>query len=282
MMRSPSHSPTFRAHKHAHEEVVDNEHWYGDGKPSFGKAFSAKKTADRQNTIIEILERAAKRAAKAGNSKLAKAYTDLADRLYYCRSRHRCGSLACPKCARAFQKAKVSAERVLIKALAKSPDKTLVFVTLIPMGMMFAPGNFSQIEITKANRWLKDMLEKTGIDRVIFGSADLGWARRRGGNYIQLHWHLALWTTNPDGLKAKLIDVFLPIHKYEQPVDVTVTWDLKFLPYMNKKIKLPDLLRRARRQLPELSLVLDRTDPLDLMVIKKLRLSAQGGVLTLQ
>jgi hypothetical protein len=66
------------------------------------------------------LGRAAKRAAKAGSNKLAQAYDALADKLDECRPRRRCGSLACPKCARAFQKAKVAAQRVLVKKLAKA------------------------------------------------------------------------------------------------------------------------------------------------------------------
>ena len=52
--------------------------------------------------------------------------------------------------------------------------------------------------------------------------------------------------------------------------------------YMNKAIKLPDLLRRNRRDLPQLLLALDRTNPLDLLVIKGLTLSAQSGRLVLR
>ena len=55
---------------------------------------------------------------------------------------------------------------------------------------------------------------------------------------------------------------------------VQVTSDHGFLPYMNKVIKLPDLLRRARRQLPELLLVLDQCDPLDFVVLRRLAANA--------
>jgi hypothetical protein len=276
------HRPTFRVHVHAHEEVINNEAWYGDGKPSPGKAFTAKRTAERQNKLIKILQRAANKAEKTGNPKLAQRYQNLIDKLDRCESNQRCGSLACLQCARAFQKATVRAENKLIKRLAKDPTRDLVFVTIIPTGMMFQPGTFAQLDMPKANRWLKDALKKAGIkNRTVFGSADLGWDSRRGSKYLQLHWHLGMWTTNPDKLQKKLKKIFKRAKKHERPVDVTVTWDLNFLPYLNKKIKVPDLLRRARRQLAELSLVLDRTDPLELIVLSELRLGAQDGRLRL-
>ena len=50
----------------AHEEIIKNEHWYGDDAPSLGRSFTAKKTAERHQEVVQILVRAAKRAAKAG------------------------------------------------------------------------------------------------------------------------------------------------------------------------------------------------------------------------
>jgi len=65
-------------------------------------------------------------------------------------------------------------------------------------------------------------------------------------------------------------------------VTAVATSDLDFLPYLNKVIKLPKLLRSNRRYLPELLLVLDRTDPLDALVLSKLRISAEKGRLVIQ
>ena len=65
--------------------------------------------------------------------------------------------------------------------------------------------------------------------------------------------------------------------KHEKPVQVRIAYSDGFLGYMNKAIKLPDLLRTNRKRLPELLLVLDRTEPMDLMVSSRLRLSAQFG-----
>ena len=174
-----------------------------------------------------------------------------------CRPRHRCGSSACPKCARAFQRAKVAAEETIIAALTKSrPNKHLVFVTIVPRHMTYLPGQFSQIDVLKANRRLRDVFHRHEIRRVIIGSVDLGWEKRRSSRYLQLHWHLAMWTTNFEGLEAKLKVIFLRAQKYERPVDVRITRILGFLGYKNKIVKLPKLLRHARRQLAELSLLL--------------------------
>ena len=268
----------YQSHVRAHEEVINNKFWYGDDGPSLGRQFSASKMAERQQVVIELLWKAAKKEEKAGNKKLAEEYGNLGDKLNACSPRAHCGSLGCPPCARAFQRAKVAAQDLLIAELAKKrTDRRLVFVSVIPKGMTYAPGQFSQIDIPKANRRLKVALKPIGMNRIMVGSADLGWETRRGGKYIQLHWHLAMWTSNPTRLEKKLKSVFTPTKKYERPVDVTLTRDNGFLAYMSKGIKWPDLLRRNRTHIPELLVALDRMDPLELMVLRKLRLSAQHG-----
>jgi hypothetical protein len=260
-----------------HKTVIAHERWFRKGEPLLGKAFTVKKTVQRHATLINILSRARKRAARAGNDELADTYRRLQAKLTPCHPRRRCGSAACPKCARAFQRAKVDAEETIIASLAKTrATKHLVFVTIIPRGMTYRPGQFSQIDVLKANRWLKDVLDRHGIRRVILGSVDLGWERRRGKKYLQLHWHLAMWTNDPEGLESKLKAIFLRAQKYERPVDVRITTNVEFLGYENKIIKLPRLLRHARRQLAELSLLLDQVDPFDFLFLRKLRLSAQS------
>ena len=85
------------AHIRAHEAVVTNEFWYGDGPPTLGKSFTAAKTAERHADVVDLLQRAAETTEKAGDRKLSRVLWDLADKIYYCRPRARCGSLACPK-----------------------------------------------------------------------------------------------------------------------------------------------------------------------------------------
>jgi hypothetical protein len=126
------------------------------------------------------------------------------------------------------------------------------------------------------------VVTKAGLTQTMVGSADISWEHRQNKHYYQLHWHLAMWTKDPEKLQKRLLRVFPPNDKYDRPVVVTESFSLGFLPYMNKAIKLPDLLRRNRQHLPPLLLALDRTAPLDLMVIKGLRLSAQSGRLALR
>ena len=275
--------PKFRTHVKAHKTVTSNERWFRKGQPFLGRPFTVAKAVKRHATLINILSRAAKRAGKTANDETAHAYHRLQAKLTTCRPDRRCGSSACPKCARAFQRAKVEAEQIVIADLANArADKHLVFVTIIPRRMTYLPGQFAQIDVLKANRWLKDVLDRHDIRRVIIGSVDLSWEKRRGRRYLQLHWHLAMWTTDPEGLEAKLKAIFLRAEKYERPVDVEIAKDLNFAGYMNKLIKLPHLLRCGRKVLPELSLLLDHIDPLDFLFLRKVRLSAQADGIVLR
>jgi hypothetical protein len=147
---------------------------------------------------------------------------------------------------------------------------------VVPLHMTFRPQKLAGLEIQKLNRWLKDILRRAAFDRVMFGSADISW--EAAGHY-QLHWHIGMWTTNTKKLTTKLKKLFPGKALYDRPVLVSVTRDLGFLAYKDKGIKLPHLLPSNRTHLPELLLVLDRTEPLDLM---KLRLSTQKGGLLLK
>jgi hypothetical protein len=278
LLRHPK--PKFQTHVLAHEAVTNNESLYGDKPPHLGQGFSTAETAERRTAVMEILLRAAKRAENDKDGDLGEAFYQVYDKLEACRRFDRCGSLACPRCARAFQKAKVVAQESAIKQARKQrADKHLVFVTLIPPRLMYAPCEFNKIDVRKANRWLKDALTSVVGKRMMLGSADLGWESRRDEGYIQVHWHLAMWTSNPGRLAEKLKAKFGKTKRYERPVDVRAAVDLGFLGYMNKAIKLPALLRTNRKLVPELLLVLDQVEPLDLMVFTQARLTAQSGQL---
>ena len=179
----------------AHRTVIGNERWFQKGAPFLGKPFSVKKTVQRHATLIKILSRARKRAARAGNDEFADAYRRLRAKLTACRPRRRCGSSACPKCARAFQRAKVEAEQTAIADLSKTrPNRQLVFVTIVPRHMTYLPGQFAQIDVLKANRWLKDVLDRHGIRRVTIGSVDLGWEKRRAVDTCS---YIGIWPCGP-------------------------------------------------------------------------------------
>jgi hypothetical protein len=281
-MEQKSKKSHFQNHKKTHATVLQNEHWFGDNPPDFGKAFSRKKANKRHKIVVKIVQRAAKRAAKNSQQALAEALERLQRKLKNCRPGERCGSLACPRCARAFQRAKVVAQETIITTETKKRAKNmLVFVTIIPRRFMFLLDELDKIDVRKANRWFKDVIKTVG-KRTIIGSADLGWESRRGKEYLQLHWHLVMWTKSPKKLRTKLKGVFGKKEKYQRPVDVREAKDLGFLGYMNKGIKLPTLLRKNRRNLAELMLVLDRTEAMDLLVLTRLRLSAQAGALAVR
>jgi hypothetical protein len=266
-------------HVRAHEAVFANEVWYGDGHPSLGLSFTAKRTAERQADVVGILQRAAKNAETVGDRNLARVLWELADKLHDCRPRGRCGSLACPNCARAFQKAKITAQEALIPVLQKSNSaKKLVMANVVPLQMTFMPTQLQHLDIHKRNRWLKDILKRAGFTRVMFGSADISWEN----GFYQLHWHIGLFTSNSKTLTKRLKKLFPGKDKYDRPVVVSKAWSLGFVAYMNKALKLPQLLRHNRTHLPNLLLALDRTKPLDLMVLMGLRLSDQHGRLIIR
>jgi hypothetical protein len=283
----------FRAHRKAQHTIINNERWYHKGQPFLGKSFTVKKTIKRHAKICDILARAAERETRQRKFELASAYHQLHKRIRHCHPGRRCGSSACPKCARAFQRAKVAAqETALLQLSVQRPRKRLVMVTIIPPGMAYTPGHFHHIDLLKANRWLKDVLGRMGITRPVIGTIDLGWESRNGSNYLQLHWHLALWSADPPVLAKKLslgFQKLLDHHRiskvktvYKRPTHVKVATDFNFLGYIHKLIKLPKLLRSGKRQLPELLLLLDRWDSLDFLFLRKMRVGAQSDVIVLK
>jgi hypothetical protein len=268
--------PSFKIHQRAHEEVLSNEPWFGDGEPDLGKQFTARKAKKRKAEIIDILFRAAKHLRRAGNTGLADQLEILADKTFHCRPRHRCGSLACTECLRAFQKAKAAAQRTTIEQLkAERSGKKLVMANVIPLRITYTPEELANLDVRKLNRWLKDVLTKAGFKRVMFGSIDFSWEADRG--IYQPHWHIPMFTSEPKKLLRRLKLIFPNQERGDRPIVISKTYSLEFLPYKDKAIKLPALLRNNRRGLPYLLLALDRTDPLELMILSGVRVSAQDG-----
>ena len=272
--RRRRNGPIFQTHEKAHREVLATEKWFGDSKPYIGKQFTAAKARERKADIINLLYWSAKRERRDGNPEVALRLELLADKIHYCCAARRCGSLACPECLRAFQKAKVAAQRTTIKQLKVTRKrKMLVMVTVIPLMLTYKPEDLPCLKVQKLNRWLKDALTKAGFKRVMLGSIDLSW---EDGVY-QPHWHIATWTSDREELTRRLKRIFPGLARGDRPVVSSKTYDLGFLPYKNKAIKLPALLRNNRRGLPYLLLALDRTEPLELMVLSRIRVSAQDG-----
>lgn len=142
------HNPV-RHHVRAHFEVIGNEDWYGDGVPFVGGAFTSTKTAERQAAVIDLIERRAAKADRTGDRKLARSLWRLAKQLQGCRRSHRCGSLACPNCVRAFQRAKTAAQKLLIAANKSRVSKTLVMATVIPLSFQYLPAGLGEFDVVK-------------------------------------------------------------------------------------------------------------------------------------
>jgi hypothetical protein len=274
--RRQRNSPIFKTHQKAHEEVLANEFWFGDDVPVIGEQFTKAKAKERKTEIVAILFRTAKAQRRAGNTSVADQLEILADKTFYCRSRHRCGSLACSECHRAFQRAKVAAENVTIKQLkAERNGKLLVMANVIPLLITYRPDQLADLDVRKLNRWLKDVLTRAGFKRVMLGSIDFSWEADRG--IYQPHWHIAMLTSNHKELQRRLKLLFPSRERGDRPVVISKTYSLKFLPYKNKAIKIVELLKSNRRGLAFLLLALDRTDPLELMVLSGVRVSAHDG-----
>jgi hypothetical protein len=144
---SNSH-PKLIKHVHAHEVVITNVYWYGDGPPLMHPSLSAAKTADRKADVVDLLENAANKSKDTGDRGQSRLLRPLANKIDRCRRRDRCGSLACPECARAFQRAKADAQKEVFLASApkpadgnSDPAKTLVMVTVIPLDLRYTAAN---------------------------------------------------------------------------------------------------------------------------------------------
>ena len=275
-VRHNRHKPVFASHQRLHEGILKNEKWFGDGQPILGKQFTAAKAEVRKTIVLKILYREAQRCEKDGHASLAYELGTLADKIFYCREGRRCGSLACTQCARAFQRAKSSAQMAAIEILAaERTDKLLVMANVVPLWISYKLDQLPDLDVRKLNRWLKDALARAGFKRVMLGSIDFSWEADRG--IYQPHWHIALFTSNPKELQRRLKGIFPSQERGDRPVVASKTYSLGFLPYKDKAIKLPALLRNNRRGLPYLMLALDRTEPLELMILTGVRVSAQGG-----
>jgi hypothetical protein len=272
-----SNGPSFKPRLTICDAILTNKKWFADDASVLGDQFDGAKARERSKITVELLQRRARRHHRAGDAAVAIRYETLATKLSSCGRQKRCGSLACTECAPAIQKAKYEGQVELIeRLLADNPGKQLVMATLIPLRSRYAPDQLDELEIRADNRWLKDNLRRAGFRREMFGSYDLSW---EDGEFYQGHWHIPMLTLNREKLTQRLKAIFPASDIVKRPVVVSRTYSDGYLPYKDKAIKLPDLLRRNRRGLPQLLLALDRTDPLELMVLMRLRVRAQNGEL---
>lgn len=139
--RRRRNGPVFKTHEKAHRAVLAAENWFGNRPPAIGKQFTAAKAKERKVEIIDLLFRAANCERRGDGAGVADRLEVLADKLHHCCPRRRCGSLVCPECLRAFQKAKVAAQRTTINLLKVTRNrKLLVMANIIPLWIAFTTG----------------------------------------------------------------------------------------------------------------------------------------------
>jgi hypothetical protein len=272
--RTPKTKLFARVYQQAYAAVLNNAYWYSNRPGLLDETFNAENTRIRADVLIDILRRAARRRAERH---LSEQYLHLADKLSACRHRH-CGSSACQNCLRAFQQAKAVAHRRLISRLGEIYPRTLwCMVTIIPPELNYPVRSLHEFDAAEFNRHFMKTLGWGGFTRPFLGSIDVSLEPSLIGKYWQPHWHFTLHTHDPKLLRENLKELFPPLEKYDYPVKVTIASDLHFLPYIHKLLRIKDLLRTGRIHLPELLLMLDRINPLDLMVFQGLVLSTRDG-----
>jgi hypothetical protein len=144
--------------------------------------------------------------------------------------------------------------------------------------MRYEPAEFSSLVLADCNTWLEQCLKEQGLSRPMLGSIDISWEK----GFYQVHWHFATWTANRKRLRQRLKEIFPGDERYGRPVCVKRTYDRHFLLYTHKCIKSADLLRRNRRGLSHLLVMLDRTDPMDLMLFNGLYARCRNGKLVVE
>ena len=281
-MTEPSNAKNERSnqiYQRAYAAVLNNQYWYSDRPQLLSETFNAENTRKRAEIVIDILRRAARRKTERH---LSEQYLRQADKLSACRL-DRCGSAACLECLRAFQQAKTAAHRRLIRNLSEFfPTVLWCLVTIIPREINYQVGRLNEFDAAEFNRHLKETLGSVGINRPFVGSIDFSLELSPIGKYWQPHWHFTLHTQDPELLREELKWLFPSIDKYDYSVDLTEVGDLGFVPYIHKVIRIKDLLRTSRTYLPELLLMLDRINPLDLMVFQGMKLTAQDSGFSFQ
>jgi hypothetical protein len=260
-------------------DIFANEYWYGDRPPVLDEdqTFNAWGTNFRQHQTIKLLRRDARQAYRRHDDHLGGTFDRLADKLSSCGRHQHCGSLGCLNCLRATQRAKAAASIECIHTMnrGQSASKILTMVTCIPVHLRHQPADLANANVSECSEWLQRRLTEEGFARPMLGSLDISWEK----NFYQLHWHFATWTSNPSKLRQRLKSIFPSDRRYARPVYVKKARDLDFLTYTHKCIKSVDLLRRNRRGLSHLLVMLDRTNPLDIMLLRGLRISFEEGPL---
>jgi hypothetical protein len=177
--------PHHRNSKQDVQRILSQERYYGDGPPRWleGKNKRPSQTAaDAQSERRKTLKRL-RRFGKENDEAL-----ELASRLEACEPKQRCGSGACPECARAWQRWFVTATRSFLKSERR---ESVTVLNPIHVSGKIEPGSLCDPGVLKnAREAIRVALVDAGILRGFFG-LDVSFNEDREGEFDP-HWQLHL------------------------------------------------------------------------------------------
>jgi len=165
--------------------ILSQERYYGDGPPKWREGKNKRPCQTSAQAKIER-GKAVKRLRRAGKENAAAL--NLASRIAACAPKQRCGSGACPECARAWQRWFVIATRNFLKS---EPRKFVTVLNPIHASGQIAPGSLCDPNVLEKAR---EAIRAALIDARIPGGAfglDISFNEDRDGGFEphwQLHW----------------------------------------------------------------------------------------------
>jgi len=179
------------------DKILSDERWYGDGPPTWKQKGKTRKPDTAKYARLA----AAKLAgwlSKADRQEFPKAEA-LGTKLERCRTRHRCQSLACPMCARAYQRWIVTelhrhfgdSSNPRKPTIAKSKRAFKKLTVIVEFGKV----EFGQLDasfLTAANNKMKAIVDASGCS-IAFGSREVSveeYASNPVADHYAAHYHL--------------------------------------------------------------------------------------------
>ncbi len=121
--------------------ILSQERYYGDGPPKWREGKNKRPCQTSAQAKIER-RKAVKRLRRAGKENAAAL--NLASRIAACAPKQRCGSGACPECARAWQRWFVIATRNFLKS---EPRKSVTVLNPIYVSGKIEPGSLCDPDV---------------------------------------------------------------------------------------------------------------------------------------
>ena len=184
-MRKQAKSQQHRILNQNVQVILGQERYYGDGPPKWREGKNKRPCQTSAQAKIER-RKAVKRLRRAGKENAAAL--NLSSRIAACAPKQRCGSGACPECARAWQRWFVRRTRNFLQS---EPRKFVTVLNPIHASGQIAPGSLCDPNVLEKAR---EAIRAALIDARIPGGAfglDISFNEDREGEFDphwQLHW----------------------------------------------------------------------------------------------